>query len=220
MGLSPPPGFCNGVRGALAMYSPRMISHNDKLLLSGIISSLSQSVHTQMLGVTISRKAWQRLERIFASNSQAHMMQLQLQLVNTKKGALSILDYLTKMIFMLTVVISRPISDSQLVLYVLNGLGPEYGPFVTAMTNRKPFSASHAQNCNQQPMPNRGGSNNTHGRGRGRGRGGNNNHPGYRYQPSPASICQICNRYGHTALNYYNHFNEGGNRSDSAAAKC
>lgn len=230
----------------------------DQLLLSGILSSLSQSVHTQMLGVTTSQEAWQRLERIFASNSQARMMQLQLQLVNTKKGALNILDYLTKMKFYADslAAISQPVSDSMLVLYVLNGLGPEYGPFVTAMTTRaqpvlfadlQGFLLSHeirladqhvtelasptvhntqrqssstvnGQYRNQHSMPNRGGNHNTRGRGRGRGRSGSNHHPGYRHQPSPTSICQICQRYGHTALNCYNRFTEGGNRSKSAAA--
>ncbi|OVA03809.1 Alcohol dehydrogenase superfamily [Macleaya cordata] len=110
----------------------------DQLLLSAIFSSITEGVHTQLVGSLTSREAWLCLERSYASPSQARVMQLTHQLQNTTKGTSSVLEYLVKMKSFADslAAISQHITHCALVLYVLSGLGPEYGPFVTSMTTR------------------------------------------------------------------------------------
>ncbi|OVA01418.1 hypothetical protein BVC80_8447g7 [Macleaya cordata] len=110
----------------------------DQLLLSAIYSSLNEGVYAQIVGSLTSREAWLHLEHLYASPSQARVMQLTHQLQNTTKGTSTVLEYLVKIKNLADslAVVSQLITDCALVLYVLSGLGPEYGPFVTSMTTR------------------------------------------------------------------------------------
>ncbi|OVA12015.1 hypothetical protein BVC80_1483g3 [Macleaya cordata] len=110
----------------------------DQLILSAIYASVSEGVHSQIVRCSTARDVWLRLERSFASSSQARVMQLQLQLSRTKKGSSSIMEYLTTITSIADrlAAVSKPVPDSDLVLYALGGLGPEYGSFVTSITTR------------------------------------------------------------------------------------
>ena len=69
----------------------------DQIVLSAIISSLSENILSQMVGLTTSREVWVALERMFASHSSTRAIQTRQFLAFTKKGNLSISDYFQKM---------------------------------------------------------------------------------------------------------------------------
>jgi len=48
--------------------------YQDKLNLSSLISSLSQNISTHVVGLQTSSEVWVTLERMFASQSKAHVM--------------------------------------------------------------------------------------------------------------------------------------------------
>ncbi|OVA08197.1 hypothetical protein BVC80_1107g14 [Macleaya cordata] len=119
----------------------------DQLLLSAIYSYLTEGVHAQIVRSLTSREAWLCLERLYASPSFGAFVCFPFSsssdathapTSDTTKGTSTVLEYLVKMKNLANslAVVSQPITDCALVLYVLSGLGPEYGPFVTSMTTR------------------------------------------------------------------------------------
>ena len=65
-------------------------------------------------------------------------MQLRLQLQTTKKGSSTITEYLQRMksIADNLAAAAQRVSDTDLVLYILGGLGPEYEAFIVSVTTR------------------------------------------------------------------------------------
>ena len=89
---------------------------------------MSESMIVHVISYISSFQIWTLLERLFATNSRAKMLQLRLQLQSTKKGSLSINDYFLKMRAIADTLTStgQSISDDELLLYILGGLGSEY----------------------------------------------------------------------------------------------
>ncbi|GAV62141.1 UBN2_3 domain-containing protein [Cephalotus follicularis] len=108
----------------------------DQLLLSWLFSSLTESVHAQVVGLDASRSVWQFLTSALASQFQARVMQLRLSLHSLKKGSDSRATYLlkAKSIADELALASKPVSEDDLVLYILGGLSFEYAAFVTWIT--------------------------------------------------------------------------------------
>ena len=115
----------------------------DQLIMSTLLSSLTEGVLTQVVGCTTSRDLWMALERMFTSQSQARIMQIHYQLATAKKGGSSISDYFQKFKGLADTLAAagQPLNDFEIVSYLLAGLGPEYDPFVMSVTTCvDPFS--------------------------------------------------------------------------------
>ncbi|KAL5731456.1 hypothetical protein ACHQM5_004181 [Ranunculus cassubicifolius] len=110
----------------------------DQLLLSWIISSLTESPHAQIVGVDSAYAAWTTLKRLYCNQSGVNVMQLKQQLQVQKKGSLSMTDYLLKIkgITDQLASVGKVLDEDDVILHVLRGLGPEYGAFVTSITTR------------------------------------------------------------------------------------
>ncbi|GAV73677.1 UBN2 domain-containing protein [Cephalotus follicularis] len=110
----------------------------DQLLLSWLLSSLTESVHAQVVGLDTLLAVWQYLTSAFASQSQARITQLCLSLHSLKKGADPMATYLlkAKSISDKLALACRPISDEDMILYILGGLSSEYSAFVISVTTR------------------------------------------------------------------------------------
>eukprot|EP00261_Vitis_vinifera_P019697 XP_010650252.1 PREDICTED: uncharacterized protein LOC104879339 [Vitis vinifera] len=68
----------------------------DRTILSWLYSSLTPAIMAQIIGHNSSHSAWNALEKTFSSSSKAIIMQLRLELQSTKKGSLSMIDYIMK----------------------------------------------------------------------------------------------------------------------------
>lgn len=68
----------------------------DQLILSDIISSVSEPLIAEAIGLTTSCSAWSTLESLFATQSQVRQMHLQYHLATLKKNTDSISDYYHK----------------------------------------------------------------------------------------------------------------------------
>ncbi|GMY25478.1 Acyl-CoA oxidase 4 [Fagus crenata] len=100
----------------------------DKLILSAILASTSPSITLLIATAKTSHGAWTKLKTLYASRSRTRAMQLKEELTLNQRGNRSIIDYLhvVKALADEIAIIDHPISDDDLTLYVLHGLGPDF----------------------------------------------------------------------------------------------
>ena len=169
--------------------------------------------------------------------SKARVLQWRLLLQTTKKGGGSFEDYILKMNDMATSLIAagQQISDDELVLYILGGLGLEYESVVVNLTSRYSLtlqevqyvlqthevrleylnatamveiSDSSAHLIQKQPQffPQREYHYNLRGRINKGGRGRGIGRCPFSFGNSNKLLCQICGKSGHTAVKCYHRF--------------
>ena len=98
----------------------------DQFLLSWILASISRAMYGHVVDCQTSAEVWSVLEKLFVSDSKARTLQLRFMLQSLKKCALSINDYVLKMrnIADMLFISGKPVSNEDLILYILGGLGP------------------------------------------------------------------------------------------------
>ncbi|KAB2612016.1 hypothetical protein D8674_039942 [Pyrus ussuriensis x Pyrus communis] len=86
----------------------------------------------------MSRATWEALEQRYASSSQNRILFLRNELLQTKKGDLSIADFLNKMnsISDNLALAGKPVEEDELVQIILNNLGPAFEMTVNAAQAR------------------------------------------------------------------------------------
>uniref|UniRef100_A0A2N9GAK2 Reverse transcriptase Ty1/copia-type domain-containing protein n=1 Tax=Fagus sylvatica TaxID=28930 RepID=A0A2N9GAK2_FAGSY len=196
----------------------------DQMILSALISSLSETVLAHVVKCNTSRDVWLCLERMFTSQSRARSMQLHHQISTLKKGDSSMADFYQKFTSVADTLaaIDQPLKDFDLVNFFLAGLGPEYDALVTAIQQRRgevTLDELYALTLPSRSSSNRGGRggksstplassnsgrsfpSNQHRQYRGRGRGRGN----YNNNPSPC-LPSLLVSPGHSALTCYHRF--------------
>lgn len=110
----------------------------DNLILSTLMSSLTEGVLARVVNHTTSSTFWHALDETFSSRSCAKIVQIRTQLTTTTKGSKSTTEYflfIKKLIDEL-VVARQPLSCEDVITYVLVGLGHEYDSFVALISAR------------------------------------------------------------------------------------
>ena len=110
----------------------------DQFLLSILISTISYTLVSSIVGLTSSCAIWATLEKMFSSQSCARLMHTRYQLTTLKKGNLSITDFYqkSKQYSDLLASISQPLSDNDLIIHILGGLLTKYDSLVTTVNTR------------------------------------------------------------------------------------
>uniref|UniRef100_A0A2N9EUK2 Reverse transcriptase Ty1/copia-type domain-containing protein n=1 Tax=Fagus sylvatica TaxID=28930 RepID=A0A2N9EUK2_FAGSY len=110
----------------------------DQLIMSALISSLSENILAHVVKCSTSREVWVTLERMFTSQSRARTMQIHYQLATLKKGDASIADYFHKFTGLADTLaaIDHPLKEFELVSFLLAGLGSDFDSFVTSVKIR------------------------------------------------------------------------------------
>jgi hypothetical protein len=116
-------------------------------------------VVSTIYGLKTSRLAWQALGARFAAPSTSRISLIKRKLQSLQQGSLScqkFLDEIKTLAYELTAV-GKPIDDSDLILYVLNGLNSSFHSFVTTymlLSKEKSMSFSdfHAELLNHDLM--------------------------------------------------------------------
>ncbi|XP_012854081.1 PREDICTED: uncharacterized protein LOC105973593 [Erythranthe guttata] len=100
----------------------------DKLILSALLASTSPSITPLIATAKTSHEAWKKLKTLYASRSRTRAMQLKEELTLIQCGNRPITEYLhaVKALADEIAIIDHPISDDDLTLYVLNGLGSDF----------------------------------------------------------------------------------------------
>uniref|UniRef100_A0A2N9J5N8 Reverse transcriptase Ty1/copia-type domain-containing protein n=1 Tax=Fagus sylvatica TaxID=28930 RepID=A0A2N9J5N8_FAGSY len=110
----------------------------DQMILSALISSLSENILAYVVKCTTSRDMWLTLERMFMAHSRARTMNIRYQLSTLKKGDSSIADYFhtfTGLVDTLAA-INQPLIEEEQISFLLAGLGSEYESFITTVHMR------------------------------------------------------------------------------------
>ncbi|WJZ98094.1 hypothetical protein VitviT2T_016647 [Vitis vinifera] len=101
--------------------------HND-YILHAILALVTWAVASLISSTTTSHEAWQKLEITFANQSRTKMLSLHNILMKTTKGSQSIVEY-TQTIKIITddlALMGYPLSEDEIILHVLNGLGNDF----------------------------------------------------------------------------------------------
>uniref|UniRef100_A0A2N9HWF7 Reverse transcriptase Ty1/copia-type domain-containing protein n=1 Tax=Fagus sylvatica TaxID=28930 RepID=A0A2N9HWF7_FAGSY len=187
----------------------------DQMILSALISSLSENILAYVVKCATSRDVWITLERMFTAHSRARTMTIRYQLSTLKKGDSSIADYFhtfTGLVDTLAA-INQPLSEEEQISFLLAGLGSEYESFITTAQPKVDLSLAGAHFASRGGNSSRGDRNgrssysnqagcsssgNRFNRGRNRGRGTSTN--------GSRPTCQVCGKFGHMALTCYHRF--------------
>ncbi|OMO62750.1 hypothetical protein CCACVL1_22657 [Corchorus capsularis] len=111
----------------------------DKLILHAIIASSSEAVLPYVASSATSHDAWQKLLKLFANKTRSRIMDLKSSLTSTKRNASSVAEYFQKMKQIIDELhlTGTVIEEDDQVLYILNGLGPEFREISTAIRARE-----------------------------------------------------------------------------------
>ncbi|CAA0829121.1 Unknown protein [Striga hermonthica] len=142
---TPPPRFLSSGSTDAPSLNPEFATwvRQDQLLMSWLLSSLSENLLIMMVGKTNSQEVWNSLESNFSGLSKARLMHHKLQLQTLKKGSNTMREFLGKVKACCDAlgVAGEPVSEQNQILYILAGLGTEYNPAVVAVTSRvEPYS--------------------------------------------------------------------------------
>jgi len=107
----------------------------DQMILSILISTLTEPYIVHAVGSVSSAALWSTLLSMFASQARARVMQIYFQLATVKKGSNSITEYFQtiKTLSDTLAAAGQPLNDFESVSFLLKGLGSEYDPFVTSV---------------------------------------------------------------------------------------
>jgi hypothetical protein len=110
----------------------------DQMVLSTIVSTISESLISQVIDYSTATEVWSALERLYSSQSRARIMQVHYQLTTIKKGGSSISEYFKKFKGLIDTLAAadQPLNDFELISFLLAGLGSEFDPFATSVTTR------------------------------------------------------------------------------------
>ncbi|XP_042982037.1 uncharacterized protein LOC122311522 isoform X1 [Carya illinoinensis] len=113
-------------------------TQTDQIILSALISTLSDNLIAQVVGYSTSRQVWSALDKLFASQSQSRIIQLRYQLATLSKGSSSVSEYFRKVKHLSDTMCAAGIilSPAEFVSYLLAGLSNDYDAFVTTVTAR------------------------------------------------------------------------------------
>jgi gag-polypeptide of LTR copia-type len=132
---APPTNLTNaqGIFQTNPAYEPWV--QQDQLILAWIFSSISPSILNQVVRCETSAQVWSTLNQFYSSQSIAKTLDLKLQLQTTKKGGNSCSQYIQHIQNLTNHLrnIGAEVSDQDLLVYIAQGLGSDFDPFVTAI---------------------------------------------------------------------------------------
>ena len=115
------------------LYGPWIAK--DQQVLSYLLNSMSPEILAQVVGKDSTYELWTTVTNLFASQSQSRITNLRIAITNTKKGTMSSSAYMAKMKSLgdELAAAGRPVSDPEMVDYILAGLDRDYDSVVAAI---------------------------------------------------------------------------------------
>lgn len=119
----------------------------DQLLLSWLLSSLTESILGQVVSCQTSAELWRLLQRTFSASSQARLSELRRSLQTATKGGSSCANFCQRIraIANELAFIGSPVPEEDLILTILGGLGPEYNSLVVTANAKEELSLPDLQ---------------------------------------------------------------------------
>jgi gag-polypeptide of LTR copia-type len=136
---SPPPDTISLSDGSIAPNPEHVVwMRQDQLLLVWLLSTISETVVPQVVHCSTASELWKELHLHYSSQSLARVMDLKLQIQLLQKGHLTMQAYLDQKRSLADrlQLIGSPVSDADLQLFILHGLGIDYDSLVVSLTSR------------------------------------------------------------------------------------
>ncbi|KAG5611496.1 hypothetical protein H5410_022777 [Solanum commersonii] len=107
----------------------------DQLVLSWIVASVSEGILPQLVGAETTHKEWSKLVAAYASGSKPQIRELKIQLHTLRRDNASIETSVqhAKGIADKLAALQHPVTDDDLVEFIVAGLGPTYRPFTRSL---------------------------------------------------------------------------------------
>lgn len=121
-----------------------MLKKCDKLLLSWLLASISESLFAYIAKFVTANDVWKALETYFVTKSRLRVVHLKNALQTFKKGMLDVSNYIKKMKEIVNAlnVSDQSISKRDLIVFIVDGIDVEYDP-VTVHIYSKLHSSSN-----------------------------------------------------------------------------
>jgi hypothetical protein len=134
----PNPSTTQGAPATIA--NPKFLAwcQRDQMLLSVLISTLSEPLVVHTVGCATSHQLWTTLVSMFASQARSRVLQIHYQLATSKKGSASITEYFQsfKALCDNLAAAGQHLNDFERTPYFLAGLRSDYDLFITSITTR------------------------------------------------------------------------------------
>ncbi|GKV51641.1 hypothetical protein SLEP1_g58277 [Rubroshorea leprosula] len=113
-------------------------ARQDQLIRHALITSVSESITPYIAAAATAQQAWETLARLYANRSRTRVITLKERLQNTRRDGCSVSEYLRalKSVADELGTIDRPLTDDDLTVYILNGLGPEFREIAASLRTR------------------------------------------------------------------------------------
>jgi hypothetical protein len=121
------------------------LEERDRILLSWILSTLSESMLKRVIGCTNSKQLWEKIHTYFKNRARAMVRKYQSELKNIKKkDTESISEYLLRIKILIDSLdfAGRPVNLQKHVDVILEGLPEEYGAAVMLINDKSPSTAT------------------------------------------------------------------------------
>lgn len=118
----------------------------DQQVLGFLLSTLARDVLAQVATCNTAAAAWQMLEEMYSSVSRARFINTRIALSNTKKGTLSINEYVSKMKTLADEMTAagKVVDDDDLVSYIIVGLDDTYEPVISTIVGKDSMTLGEA----------------------------------------------------------------------------
>ncbi|GMJ03321.1 hypothetical protein HRI_004001300 [Hibiscus trionum] len=200
----------------------------DSSLASWLLSTVSPEVLPRLVGADTSSKIWQLITGMYSQLSTTRLMHLHCRLRSIKKCDLSMRAYTMqiKEICDLLASCGSPVSSIEQIATILNGLPPEYDPFVAVISaSRDPYTVDNAvsilidaETRVADPLRMPIGIHNTQFYDDSRRRD-SPMYSGGRFKGRPRVQCQVCGKLGHLADRCWHRFDREYKPNTAAAPK-
>lgn len=137
-----PPQYLTHVNERNQVINPAYTKWNeeDQTIILWINSTISDTVFGHMAGASTAFDLWRLIEEKFAQTSSTHVIQLRTKLQTLRQGSLTISQFLSELKKLTDALVAAGcvVSNSEILVTILNGLHPDYDALDTSIRVRSP----------------------------------------------------------------------------------
>ncbi|GKV29651.1 hypothetical protein SLEP1_g38555 [Rubroshorea leprosula] len=113
-------------------------ARQDQLLRHALITSVSENITPYIAAAATAQQAWETLAKLYANRSRTRVITLKERLQNMKRAGRSVSEYLRdlKTVADELGIVDQPLTDDDLTVYILNGLGSEFREIAASLRAR------------------------------------------------------------------------------------
>ncbi|KAI9182379.1 hypothetical protein LWI28_024760 [Acer negundo] len=111
-----------------ALFNPKkeIWNHQDSLIVSWLLASISEQILPELVGCETSDSSWSRVLNNYASQSQTKILTYKKMVQSQKKGTMSMKEYLASMksYVVSLAMMGHPVNEDEQLMGITEGLSP------------------------------------------------------------------------------------------------